>query len=61
MTMTTMSPAAAVTGPLPPVPVDLLVGGTWHPTAERFTVDDPATLSPVASVADAGEHEPEEE
>jgi succinate-semialdehyde dehydrogenase/glutarate-semialdehyde dehydrogenase len=45
------------TGPLPRIPLDLLVGGTWQPTAERFTVDDPATLSPIARVADAGRAE----
>lgn len=54
MTATTTSPTDAVTGPLPRIPLDLLVGGTWQPAAERFTVDDPATLSPLARVADAG-------
>ena len=38
------------------VPIDLYIGGTWRPAAsgERFDVDDPATETPVASVASAG-------
>ncbi|SEC62999.1 succinate-semialdehyde dehydrogenase / glutarate-semialdehyde dehydrogenase [Nocardioides exalbidus] len=46
-----------VTGPLPRIPLDLLVGGAWESTAERFTVDDPASLTTIARVADAGEAE----
>jgi succinate-semialdehyde dehydrogenase / glutarate-semialdehyde dehydrogenase len=38
------------------VPTDLYIGGTWRPAAsgERFDVGDPATETPVASVASAG-------
>jgi succinate-semialdehyde dehydrogenase / glutarate-semialdehyde dehydrogenase len=38
------------------VPTDLYIGGTWRPAAsgERFDVDDPATETPIASVASAG-------
>lgn len=46
-----------ISGPLPPIPLDVLVGGAWHPATERFTVNDPATLAPIARVADAGEEE----
>ncbi|MCR1782462.1 NAD-dependent succinate-semialdehyde dehydrogenase [Nocardioides carbamazepini] len=44
-----------MSGPLPRTPLDLLVGGNWQPTTDRFTVEDPATLSPIARVADAHE------
>lgn len=53
----TTSPPDAVSGSLPRIPLDLLVGGAWQPAAERFTVEDPATLSPIARVADAGRDE----
>jgi succinate-semialdehyde dehydrogenase / glutarate-semialdehyde dehydrogenase len=38
------------------VPTDLYIGGTWRPASsgERFDVDDPATETPIASVASAG-------
>lgn len=36
------------------VPTDHYIGGAWVPTAERFTVFDPATGRPIAEVADAG-------
>ena len=38
------------------VPTDLYIGGTWRPASsgERFEVDDPATETPIASVASAG-------
>ena len=57
MTATAPPTNDSVTGPLPTIPLDLLVGGAWESTAERFTVDDPATLTPIARVADAGEAE----
>jgi len=38
------------------VPTDLYIGGAWRPASsgERFDVDDPATETPIASVASAG-------
>ena len=35
-------------------PTELLIGGSWVPGHGRFPVADPATLTDLAEVADAG-------